>query len=230
MGDVACFSFYPGKNLGAYGDGGAVATSDEAVASKVRLLANHGRIDKYNHGVEGMNSRLDGLQAAILHVKLAHLHEWTKLRRDRAHLYSELLENAPVVVPTETPEVVSVYHLYVIRVSADTRDNLRTFLQHHGISTAIHYPIALPNLAAYAHLGHLPSDYPEATRASQEILSLPIYPELNGSDIEYVCRTAASFFGSGNVDAVERAARLETRSRFDAELDGGSSALISAPR
>jgi dTDP-4-amino-4,6-dideoxygalactose transaminase len=196
IGDAACFSFYPGKNLGAYGDAGAVVTNDEAVASKLRMLANHGRIDKYNHGVEGMNSRLDGLQAAILSVKLAHLDEWTQLRRDRARLYSQLLANSEVVVPVETPEFVSVYHLYVIRVRADARDDLRDFFQQCGVSTGIHYPIALPNLTAYAHLNHDRDAFPEATRASQEILSLPIYPELQDSDIEYVCRALSRFFGA----------------------------------
>jgi dTDP-4-amino-4,6-dideoxygalactose transaminase len=230
IGDAACFSFYPGKNLGAYGDGGAVVTNDERVAGKVRILANHGRIDKYDHGIEGMNSRLDGLQAAILHVKLAHIEEWTTRRRDRARLYSQLLGSADVVPPAELPEVKSVYHLYVIRVKAGKRDELRDFLQRHGISTGIHYPIALPNLAAYAHLNHNPGDFPEATRASHEVLSLPIYPELRDSDIEYVCRTVATFLGNRSVDDVETTRRVDPRPLLDVERDGDPSVLTSTPQ
>ena len=191
IGDAACFSFYPGKNLGAYGDGGAVVTNDEAIAGKVRMLANHGRIDKYNHGIEGVNSRLDGLQAAVLDVKLTHLDRWNELRRDRARRYAEILEGTGIVVPTETQGVEPVYHLYVVRIPANARDNVREQLQQHGISTGIHYPIPLPNLKAYAHMGHEPDDFPEATRASREILSLPIYAELQNADVEYVCAMLA---------------------------------------
>jgi dTDP-4-amino-4,6-dideoxygalactose transaminase len=198
IGDAACFSFYPGKNLGAYGDGGAVVTSDEAVAAKIRMLANHGRIDKYDHGVEGVNSRLDGLQAAVLEVKLKHLDRWNELRRDRARRYSEMLAGTPVVVPTETPGVLPVFHLYVVRVAA-IRNSVRDHLHQHGISTGVHYPIALPNLKAYRHMGHQPQDFPEATSASQEVLSLPIYAELQDGDLECVCETLIGCVSSASV-------------------------------
>jgi dTDP-4-amino-4,6-dideoxygalactose transaminase len=193
IGDAACFSFYPGKNLGAYGDAGAIVTNNEQLASRVRLLANHGRIDKYNHGVEGLNSRLDGLQAAILGVKLRHLPEWTEMRREHARRYSELLASTRAIVPVELPESKAVYHLYVIRVDARVREDLRAFLQQHGVSAGIHYPIALPNLAAYAYLNHRPDDFPQATKASGEILSLPMYPELDDDAIAYTCGLVADF-------------------------------------
>jgi dTDP-4-amino-4,6-dideoxygalactose transaminase len=230
IGDAACFSFYPGKNLGAYGDGGAVVTSDESVAAKVRMLANHGRIDKYNHGVEGTNSRLDGLQAAVLHVKLGHLDEWTRLRRDRARLYSQLLRGSVLVMPAESPDVRSVYHLYVVRVQADLRDELRDFLQRNGISTGVHYPIALPNLAAYAHLEHQTFDFPEATRASREVLSLPIFPELQDSEIEYVCSMLAAFLGGENVEGSESRRQRDGGSVLDIERAVDRSALTSTPQ
>jgi dTDP-4-amino-4,6-dideoxygalactose transaminase len=199
IGDAACFSFYPGKNLGAYGDGGAIVTSDEEVAARLRMLANHGRIDKYNHGIEGMNSRLDGLQAAVLHVKLGHLSAWSELRRDRARRYSELLRGTDVVVPATSVGIEAVYHLYVIRVRAEVRDDLREYLQQQGISTGIHYPITLPNLRAYAYLNHDPQDFPEATRASREILSLPIFPELQDVELESVCQALTDFFSNSRI-------------------------------
>jgi dTDP-4-amino-4,6-dideoxygalactose transaminase len=193
MGDAACFSFYPGKNLGAYGDAGAIVTSDKAFANKARMFANHGRIDKYNHEIEGVNSRLDGLQAAILNVKLKHLPAWTEARRRNAQLYTKLLSGSGVVTPQELPDVEAVYHLYVIRVNADVRDTLRNFLQEEGIATGIHYPIALPNLLAYRYLNHQPSDFPEATAASGEIISLPMFAELTEAEIRYVCDAVQEF-------------------------------------
>ena len=196
IGDAACFSFYPGKNLGAYGDAGAIVTNDDRLADRARMLANHGRIDKYNHGVEGLNSRLDGLQAAILSVKLRHLPEWTEMRRRNAHRYSELLAGTDVRVPSEADGLKSVYHLYVIRVEAQLRDSLRAFLEQRGIATGIHYPIALPNLLAYAYLNHRPEDFPEATTASGEILSLPMFPELTEAQISYVCESVEGFLSS----------------------------------
>jgi dTDP-4-amino-4,6-dideoxygalactose transaminase len=193
MGDAACFSFYPGKNLGAYGDAGAVVTNDQGLANEVRMFANHGRLDKYDHKLEGVNSRLDALQAAILGVKLKHLAAWSEARRTNAYAYNRLLEGAGVVTPYEIDGVKAVYHLYVIRVPKEQRAKLQAHLQEKGISTGIHYPIALPNLKAYAYLNHTGADFPEATKASQEILSLPMYPELKDGDIQYISEAIKSF-------------------------------------
>lgn len=186
LGDVACFSFYPGKNLGAYGDGGAVVTNDDDLEFKARMLANHGRIDKYDHKIEGLNSRLDGIQAAILSVKLRHLDEWTERRRKNASLYNTYLKDTALITPTEIAHVKAVYHLYVVRVKKELRGKLQEYLKFHGISTGIHYPIALPNLKAYTYLNHKEVDFPEATKASLEILSLPMFPELDESKIDYI--------------------------------------------
>lgn len=193
FGDMACFSFYPGKNLGAYGDGGAVVTNDDALASRVRMFANHGRTEKYNHAVEGINSRLDGIQAAILDVKLKHLDEWSKQRRRNANLYSEKLKDSNVAIPTELNYVQAVYHLYVVRVDADKRAALQQYLKQKGIATGIHYPIALPNLRAYSYLGYSENDFPVATRASREILSLPMFAELSCEQVDYVVDALKSF-------------------------------------
>jgi dTDP-4-amino-4,6-dideoxygalactose transaminase len=191
LGDIACFSFYPGKNLGAYGDGGAIVTDDEELALKVRMFANHGRVEKYNHQIEGMNSRLDGLQAAILSVKLKHLEEWTESRRQLASLYNELLANSGIITPVESVDVLAVYHLYVVRVANGVRDSVCQELLRRGIGVGIHYPIALPNLQAYSHLSKPERACPEATAASGEILSLPLYPELKKAEalsiIETLC-------------------------------------------
>jgi len=193
IGDVTCFSFYPGKNLGAYGDGGAIVTNSEDLAVKARTFANHGRIEKYDHEMEGINSRLDGLQAAILEVKLRHLAQWTDHRRKNAYLYNEYLKDISVVTPFEPENVKAVYHLYVIRVKNGVRHQLQNHLKSNGISTGIHYPVALPNLKAYAYLNHRENDFPEATKASQEILSLPMFAELEESQIGYIATKIRQF-------------------------------------
>jgi len=192
MGDMACFSFYPGKNLGAYGDGGAIVTNDDEWALKARMFANHGRIGKYDHEIEGVNSRLDGLQAAILEAKLKHLPSWTEARRRNAYCYNKYLAGTGLVTPVEIADVTAVYHLYVVRVRGESRQKFQEHLQAKGISTGIHYPIALPNLLAYAYLGHSKSDFPKATKASQEIVSLPMFPELMESQIKYIAETIRS--------------------------------------
>ncbi len=193
IGDMACFSFYPGKNLGAYGDAGAIVTDDDELALKARIIANHGRIGKYNHEIEGVNSRLDGLQAAILEVKLRHLPVWTERRRENAYLYNEYLNDTPLITPVEIDDVKPVYHLYVVRVKNGLRQRLQDYLKSSGISTGIHYPIALPNLKAYAYLNHGENDFREATEASQEILSLPMFPELEEPEIEYITKRIREF-------------------------------------
>jgi dTDP-4-amino-4,6-dideoxygalactose transaminase len=197
IGDMACFSFYPGKNLGAYGDAGAMVTNSDELAVKARMFANHGRIDKYNHEQEGVNSRMDGLQGAVLNVKLNHLLEWTEKRRRNAYLYNEHLKGLRnLATPAEIDNVKAVYHLYVIRLKAALRQGLQDHLKKNGIATGIHYPIALPNLIAYGYLKHKESDFPEASAASQEILSLPMYPELEPSQIEYISGKIKGFFAA----------------------------------
>jgi dTDP-4-amino-4,6-dideoxygalactose transaminase len=186
IGDIACFSFYPGKNLGAYGDAGAIVTNNDELAQKARMFANHGRIEKYDHEIEGVNSRLDGLQAAVLGVKLKHLEKWSESRRKNAYFYNEYLKGMDLVTPTEIDNIKAVYHLYVVRVKRELRQGLQEHLKSKGVSTGIHYPIALPNLKAYSYLNHNRNEFPEATKASQEIVSLPIYPELTEEQIRYI--------------------------------------------
>ena len=194
IGDIACFSFYPGKNLGAYGDGGAIVTADDELAEKARMIANHGRLDKYNHKIEGVNSRLDGMQAAILDVKLRHLPDWNESRRKNAYLFNDLLNGSGVVSPKEISDVKPVYHLYVVRVPNNRRGPLQEHLKSKGISSGVHYPIALPNLKAYAYLNSSGNNFPEATKASQEILSLPMFPELHESQIAYITEKIEKFY------------------------------------
>jgi len=193
IGDIACFSFYPGKNLGAYGDAGAIVTNDDDFALKARMFANHGRIGKYDHEVEGVNSRLDGLQAAILEVKLRHLLKWTENRRKNAYLYNKYLADTDLITPAEIDNVKAVYHLYVVRAKKELRQSIQEHLKSKGISTGIHYPIALPNLRAYAYLNHKENDFPEATKASQEIVSLPMFPELTEEQIQFVTNEIKEF-------------------------------------
>jgi dTDP-4-amino-4,6-dideoxygalactose transaminase len=186
LADITCYSFYPGKNLGAYGDGGALVTDNADWASTARMIANHGRVAKYDHDLEGVNSRLDGIQGAVLGVKLPHLDAWTEGRRASAARYNAALKGSGIVTPTELPDVKAVYHLYVVRVPAARREALQASLKQVGIDTGIHYPIALPYLKAYSYLGHTPQDFPVALKASGEILSLPMFGELTAEQVEYV--------------------------------------------
>jgi dTDP-4-amino-4,6-dideoxygalactose transaminase len=190
--DITCFSFYPGKNLGAYGDAGALVTNNEAWASSARMLANHGRTKKYDHDFEGVNSRLDGLQAAILSVKLRHLDAWTERRRKSAYRYNAALSGTNVVTPIEMDNVRAVYHLYVIRVPGGRRHELQEYLKANGISTGIHYPIALPYLNAYRHIERRDGEFEHSLKASSEILSLPMFPELTAEQVAYVADKIAS--------------------------------------
>jgi dTDP-4-amino-4,6-dideoxygalactose transaminase len=183
IGDIACFSFFPGKNLGAYGDAGAIITNDDELARKARMFANHGRIEKYNHEFEGVNSRLDGLQAAILDVKLKHLDKWIERRRAIAKMYDAALKDI-VATPSVLPDVKHVYHLYVIRIKS--RDRVKELLAEKGIATGIHYPIPLPFLKAYSYLEHKPADFPVAYSMKDEILSLPIHGDMTDEQVEYV--------------------------------------------
>jgi dTDP-4-amino-4,6-dideoxygalactose transaminase len=192
-GIAGSFSFYPGKNLGAYGDAGCIITNDAALADKCRMFANHGALKKHQHQIEGINSRLDGLQAAILTAKLPNLREWTEKRILNATLYKEHLEDVPeITLPAERPGSLHSYHLYVIRTAK--RDELASYLREKGIETAIHYPTALPNLACYKYLGYLKEDFPVATAYQEQILSLPMYPELTEEMIKYVAGAIKAFY------------------------------------
>lgn len=194
FGDAGTFSFYPGKNLGAYGDAGAIVTDDDDLAVKVRMYANHGSLKKHDHEIEGINSRLDGLQAAVLSVKLPHVETWNARRREIARLYGELLRGCPgIELPRTRPEATHIFHLYVIRTPR--RDELQRHLKERGVETAVHYPTALPFLKAYASFGHRPEDFPVAHRCQQEILSLPMYPELTPEMVAYVAAAVREWTG-----------------------------------
>lgn len=185
LGDAVCFSFYPGKNLGAYGDAGAVVTDDPGIAEKVSILRDHGRSKKYEHDIEGFNCRMDGIQAGILSVKLRHLEDWTEKRREHADTYSRLLSNIPgVKIPKDVENVRIVYHLYVVRVN--NRSELQKHLKEKGIETGIHYPIPLHRQPAYAYMKLPEGSFPIAEEDTYQILSLPMYPELTEQQIRFV--------------------------------------------
>jgi len=184
FGDIATFSFFPGKNLGAYGDAGGIVTNNDDLAKFCRMIGDHGRLGKYDHGLEGRNSRLDGLQAAILSAKLPYLSEWTSARQQHAATYDNLLSSLDIQRPFCPDKLTHVYHLYVVQVP--DREKLQERLAEKGIATGIHYPIALPLLSAYKYLNHQASDFPVAARGMSRILSLPMYAELSTEKIEYV--------------------------------------------
>ncbi|MCL5264810.1 MAG: DegT/DnrJ/EryC1/StrS family aminotransferase [Chloroflexi bacterium] len=191
LGDIACFSFYPSKNLGAYGDGGIITTDDDALAERCWLLRNYGQKVRYYHSIKGFNSRLDELQAAILRVKLRKLDAWNNARRARAALYSQLLLGSEVIPPEEMPYGRHVYHLYVVRSSH--RDDLQRFLAENGVGTVIHYPIPVHMQEAYQGLGHKLGDFPIAEAYAREILSLPMYPELPEESITRVAQVIRQY-------------------------------------
>jgi dTDP-4-amino-4,6-dideoxygalactose transaminase len=186
LGDAAAFSFYPGKNLGAFGDGGMVVTNDREIAKRLEMLRNYGQKEKYHHQFRGYNRRLDTLQAAILRVKLKYLEKWNAARRWNAKLYQEFLDGFGIVTPTEAAGAESVWHLYVIRT--ENRDMLRESLLSKGISAGIHYPIPIHLQPAYKDLGHKRGDFPITEAHAQRILSLPMYAELTPESIKYVAR------------------------------------------
>jgi dTDP-4-amino-4,6-dideoxygalactose transaminase len=208
LGRANCFSFYPGKNLGAYGEGGAVVTDDAEVARRVRLLRDHGSEHKYRHDIIGYNFRLEGIQGAVLNVKLRHLDNWNELRRAHAARYRELLSGAggdnnfgdgnggagALTLPQELPYARHIYHLYVVQTEA--RDALQKHLTAAGIQTGIHYPVPVHLQPAYASLGHRAGDFPVAERQAARVLSLPMFPELTGEQIERVGQSVRAFAGS----------------------------------
>lgn len=191
MGNAGCFSFYPSKNLGAYGDAGAVVTSDGKLADDIRMLRNYGQRVKYHHEFAGFNRRLDTMQAAVLRVKLPKLNSWNEARRKVAERYNELLAGLEIITPVVAPDVVPVYHLYVIRTPY--RDELQKFLGARGISTGIHYPIPIHLQPAYTDLGYKLGDFPVTEAQSAQLLSLPMFAELTSEQIEWVAVSIQDF-------------------------------------
>jgi dTDP-4-amino-4,6-dideoxygalactose transaminase len=191
IGDAATFSFYPGKNLGAFGDAGAVVSQDEELIERIRMLANHGRLEKYTHKMEGVNSRLDGMQAAILRVKLRYLDEWNAKRRQIADAYREQLVDRGITLPIVHENAEPVWHLFVIRIS--DRKRLQSLLKEEGIASGIHYPVPLHEQPAYEDR-RASYTLPATERAAQEVLSLPMYPELSQEQIEAVCNAVTAAF------------------------------------
>jgi dTDP-4-amino-4,6-dideoxygalactose transaminase len=193
LGDMGCLSFFPAKNLGAYGDGGMILTSDEKLAQKLRMIRDHGSDRRYHHAVLGINSRLDALQAAILRVKLKHLDDWNEARKDRASLYSELLKNAQVSIPMIKESNDHVFHQYSIRVK--DRDGLQKHLGDAGIATAIHYPVPLHLQPAFLQPNLGEGSFPVAEETARRILSLPMYPELKEEAIHFITEKITEFTG-----------------------------------
>jgi len=197
MGLAAAFSFYPGKNLGACGEGGAVTTNNEQIAQKIRMIRDHGQAKKYYHDMEGYNGRLDTIQAGFLSIKLKNLPEWNEKRRQNASLYTKLFSEHSTLNTVLTPPFAPswakpVYHLYIARASK--RDELQKYLGEKGIGTGLHYPIPLHLQKAYAGKGYKDGDYPVTEKVSKEILSLPMFPELNQEQIEYVVEKINEFY------------------------------------
>jgi dTDP-4-amino-4,6-dideoxygalactose transaminase len=191
FGDLACFSFYPGKNLGAYGEAGIVVTNQQDHARAIRMLRDWGQERKYHHVLKGYNYRMEAIQGAVLGVKLRHLEAWTDSRRRHARLYDALLSNSPVQPPKEMAHARHVYHVYAVR--SQERDALQAFLQARGIQTGIHYPIPAHLQKAFTDLGYRKGDFPNSEAAAVEVLSLPLYPELSRQAIEQVAEAIRSF-------------------------------------
>lgn len=193
FGAAGTFSFYPGKNLGAYGDAGCVITDDDDLAAKCRMFANHGALVKGEHAIEGINSRLDGLQAAVLNVKLPHIHDWNALRHQHGVRYTEQLQGiGDLELPVLRSDSDHIFHIYCVRTGR--RDELRAWLQEKGVPTVLHYPTPLPFLGAYADLGHGREDFPVAAAYQSRIVSLPMFPEMTDEQIDYVSDCIRGFF------------------------------------
>lgn len=193
MGAVGCFSFYPSKNLGCYGDGGAITTTDEALFEQLVMLRNYGQTTRYYHEIVGMNSRLDEIQATILRVKLHYLDEWNARRREIGRMYHEALSLLPLTLPTERPANEHVYHLYVIQTAR--RDALQAFLADRGIQSLIHYPVPVHLQEAYHYLGYEPGSLPVTEQFAQEILSLPMHPHMEDLEVGAVIGVIREFYG-----------------------------------
>jgi dTDP-4-amino-4,6-dideoxygalactose transaminase len=193
FGDAASFSFYPGKNLGAYGDAGAMITNNENLATKLKMFARHGALIKHQHQIEGINSRLDGIQAAILNVKLSKILDWTEKRKKNANFLTNLLLEIPQIkTPQIRPKTEHTFHLYVIQ--CENREDLSQFLNKNGIETSIHYPIPLPFLTAYNYLKSEVHNFPVSHNLSNKILSLPMYPEISEMQLTYIANKLKEFY------------------------------------
>src|SRR5581483_10339489 len=202
LSSMAAFSFYPTKNLSAFGDAGCVTTDDDALAAELRVLRNHGSRQRYHHDEIGWNSRLDSIQAAVLRVKLRHLEDWNTRRRRNATRYDQLftaaglagagLDNSPIVLPHSRGEAQHIYHQYVVR--ARRRDELRRYLAERGIGSEVYYPVPLHMQPCFAYLGYRAGDFPQSERAAAEVLALPIFPELTPDEQQYVVETVAEFY------------------------------------
>lgn len=196
LGRAGCFSFYPTKNLGCFGDGGAVTTNDPEVYERLMLIRNYGQKKRYYHQVRGINSRLDEIQAAVLRVKLKYLESWNERRRDLAAIYDSRLSNV-CNVPFEKTGNRHVYHLYVIRTQ--NRESLQEFLKKNEIETLIHYPLPIYSQEAYKHMSHRPEDFPQTEKFAKEIVSLPLHPQMKKSDVEYVCDKIIEHSNTGSI-------------------------------
>ena len=197
LGHIGCFSFYPGKNLGAYGDGGAVTTDDDALADFVEQAGNYGQTQKYHHDMLGWNSRLDTVQAAVLRIKLRRLPAWNEARRRHAAAYRDRLADLPLGLPREAPGNRHVYHLFVVH--HHERDAILEYLKAAGIVCGIHYPVPIHRMKAYRDLGYRRGDLPVSERLADEIFSLPMYPEMTGAQVAYVCETLRGWFQDGEI-------------------------------
>jgi len=197
FGDIATFSFYPGKNLGAYGDAGCIITNNDYLAERCRMYANHGALVKHQHKIEGINSRLDSIQAAILLAKLPYLKKWTELRIKNANIYNKELQGIEqLAIPEVRPDTIHTYHVYCVTV--EDRTNLQKYLKEKGIETAIHYPTPLPFLESYSYLGYKEKDFPISNKLKNKILSLPMYPELEEEEIAYIGNKIREFYNIKN--------------------------------
>jgi dTDP-4-amino-4,6-dideoxygalactose transaminase len=194
FGEISCYSFYPGKNLGAYGEGGALVTNNAAYAARARALREHGSTQRYYHDEIGFNYRMEGIQGAVLGIKLKHLDSWTRDRRKVAHRYHELLADTPLQLPIEADYAESAYHLYVVR--HPRRDDLKKYLEANKVGCALHYPLSLHMQKCYAYLGYKAGDFPVAEKAARECLSLPIFPDMTEVQIERVGEVIHEFFRS----------------------------------
>jgi dTDP-4-amino-4,6-dideoxygalactose transaminase len=192
FGAAACFSFYPGKNLGAYGEAGGIITNDDALAKKMRQLRDHGQSEKYKHEFWGHNYRMDGIQGAVLGVKLKYLNQWTSKRREIAAKYKQQFDGIPnLVVPFESPKAFHVYHQFVLRTNK--RSAFQQYLTEKGIANALHYPIPIHFQEAYLHLGYKPGDFPVSEACAEECISIPAHPEMTEDQIEYVIENVRNF-------------------------------------
>ena len=176
FGIAGTFSFYPGKNLGAYGDAGGIITEDTNFAEKCEMIANHGGLKKHHHAIDGINSRMDGMQASILSVKLKYINQWTDNRRKLARRYNELLKDTEIITPSELDNYKHVYHVYCVK--SQNRNELKRYLHENGVASAIHYPTPLPLLPVYEDLSYSVDDFPIASSNQNKILSLPMFPEM----------------------------------------------------